>query len=137
MRKSKIEIKLTMEERQKLEETVRTRTAPYRAVQRAHIVLLASEGMTNKAIATDVGLSRSMVVQWRQRFAQSRLEGLEDAPRSGKKPLYNRETERRILALLDTDPPAGYASWNGTLVARQLGDVSSHQVLDFEIGVCL
>lgn len=128
MRKSKIEIKLTMEERQKLEETVRTRTAPYRAVQRAHIVLLASEGMTNKAIATDVGLSRSMVVQWRQRFAQSRLEGLEDAPRSGKKPLYNRETERRILALLDTDPPAGYASWNGTLVARQLGDVSSHQV---------
>jgi len=128
MRKSKIEIKLTVEERQKLEETVRARTAPYRAVQRACIVLLASEGTANKTIAREVGLSRAMVVQWRQRFAESRLEGLEDAPRSGKKPLYNRETELRILALLDADPPAGYASWNGTLVARQLGDVSSHQV---------
>jgi len=128
MRKSKTEIKLTMEEKQKLEETVRTRTAPYRAVQRARLVLFASEGMPNKAIAQEIGLSRAMVVQWRQRFAQSRLDGLEDAPRSGKKPLYNRETERRILALLDTDPPVGYASWNGTLLARQLGDVSSHQV---------
>jgi transposase len=128
MRESKVEIKLTMEERQKLEETVRTRTAPYRAVQRARIVLLASEGMRNKAIAEEVDLSRAMVVQWRQRFAQSRLEGLEDAPRSGKKPLYGKETERRILALLDSNPPAGYASWNGRLLARQMGDVSSHQV---------
>jgi transposase len=128
MRKSKIEIKLTMEERQNLEEITRTRTAPYRAVQRARIVLLAAESMANKAIAREVGLSRAMVIQWRQRFAESRLEGLQDAPRSGKRPQYNRDTERSILALLDTDPPAGYASWNGTLVARQLGDVSSHQV---------
>jgi len=128
MRKSKFEIRLTMEQKQKLEETVRTRTAPYRAVQRARIVLLASGGMTNKAIAREVNLSRAMVIQWRQRFAESGLEGLEDVPRSGKKPTYNQETERRILTLLDTDPPAGYSSWNGKLVAEQLGDVSSHQV---------
>lgn len=128
MRKSKIEIKLTIEERQELEATVRTRTAPQRAVQRARIVMLASEGMTNKAISIEIGLSRAMVVQWRQRFAASRLKGLEDAPRSGKKPLYTQETEHRILNLLDTDPPAGYASWNGALVAQRLGDVSAHQV---------
>jgi transposase len=128
MRKPKIEIKLTMEERQNLEETTRTRTAPYRAVQRARLVLLAADGMANKTIAREVGLSRATVVMWRQRFAESRLEGLEDSPRSGKRPRYNQDTERRILALLDTDPPAGYASWNGTLVARQLGDVSPHYV---------
>jgi transposase len=128
MRKSKVEIKLTVEERQQLEEITRTRTAPYRAVQRARLVLLAAEGMENKTIARAVGLSRSMVIKWRQRFAESRLEGLKDAPRSGKRPRYNQDTERRILALLDTDPPAGYARWNGTLVARQLGDVSPHQV---------
>jgi len=128
MRKSKIEIKLTMEERQKLEETVRLRTAPFRAVQRARIILLAAEGMENKTIATEVGLSRSMVAQWRQRFASSRIEGLEDAPRSGKKPRYGKDTERRILTLLDIDPPAGYSSWTGTLVARQLGDISSDYI---------
>ena len=128
MRKSKVDIQLTMEERQKLEEITRTRTAPYRAVQRARLILLAAEGKENKSIAQEIKLSRAMVVQWRQRFAATRLEGLADTPRSGKKPRYNQDTERNILALLDTDPPAGYASWNGTLVARQLGDVSSHQV---------
>lgn len=128
MRKSKVEIKLTVEERQQLEEITRTRTAPYRAVQRARLVLLAAEGMENKTIAREVRLSRSMVIKWRHRFAESRLDGLEDAPRSGKRAHYNQDTERRILALLDTDPPAGYARWNGMLVARQLGDVSPHQV---------
>lgn len=128
MRKSKIEIKLTVEEKQKLEETMRMRTAPFRAVQRARLILLAAEGMENKAIAREVGLSRSMVAQWRQRFADYRIGGLNDAPRSGKKPRYGKDMERRILALLDTDPPAGYGSWTGTLVAHQLGDVSSDHV---------
>jgi transposase len=128
MRKSKVEIKLTMEEKQQLEEITRTRTAPYRSVQRARLVLLAAEGMENKVIAQEIRLSRTMVVQWRKRFAESRLEGLTDTPRSGKIPRYNEETERRILSLLDADPPAGYANWNGNLVARQLGDVSHDQV---------
>jgi transposase len=128
MRKSKVEIKLTTVERQQLEEITRTRTAPFRSVQRARLILLAAEGMDNLAIAKEIGLSRSMVIQWRKRFAESRFEGLEDTPRSGKKPHYTQDTERRILSLLDTDPPAGYASWNGNLVAQQLGDVSSDQV---------
>lgn len=128
MRKSKAVIMLTPEERQTLEETVRTRTAPYRAVQRARLILLAAGGMANKAIAKEIGLSRAMVVQRRQRFVEVRLEGLNDAPRSGKTPRYDRDTERRILSLLDRDPPAGYSSWTGTLVARQLGDVSADHV---------
>jgi transposase len=128
MRKAETVIVLTTEERETLVETTRARTAPYRAVQRARLILLAAEGMTNKAIAEEIGLSRAMVVEWRKRFAESRLDGLEDAPRSGKKPRYDRDTERRILALLDKDPPAGYSSWTGTLVARELGDVSSAHV---------
>ena len=126
MRKPSTTIMLTTEERQKLKETTRTRTAPYRAVQRARLILLAAEGMANKAIAKEVGLSRAMVVQWRQRFVQSRLEGLQDAPRPGPKPRYDKDTERRILAQLDTPPPAGHNSWTGKLVAHALGDVSCH-----------
>jgi transposase len=128
MRKTKVEIELTVEEKQKLEETVRMRTAPYRAVQRARIVLLAAEGMENKTIAREVNLSRSMVAQWRKRFAESRIEGLQDAPRSGKTPRYSKDTERRILALLDDEPPTRYSSWTGPLVASQLGDVSADHV---------
>src|SRR5271157_1840984 len=128
MRKSDSIVVLTAEEKEKLEEIVHSRIAPFRSVQRARIILLAAEGMANKAIAEEVGLSRAMVVGRRQRFLELRLNALEDASRSGRKPRYDRDTERRILGLLDTDPPKGYSSWTGTLVAHQLGDVSSDQV---------
>ena len=128
MRKPDNVITLTTEERHELGEIIRTRTAPYRRVQRARLILLAADGKANKAIAEEVGLSRAMVIRRRQRFLESRVEGLEDAPRSGKKPRYDGSTERRILALLDTEPPTGYTSWTGTLVARQLEDISSAQV---------
>lgn len=128
MRKSEAIIELNTEERHVLEETVRSRTAPVRAAQRARLILLAAEGMANTAIAKEVGLSRAMVVQRRQRFVQLRLAALEDAPRSGKKPRYDADTERRILALLDNDPPPGYSSWSGSLVARQLGNVSPQHI---------
>ena len=128
MRKPSVTIVLTTEERQTLEETTHMRTAPYQAVQRAHIILLAAEGMANKAIAEETKLSRAMVVQWRKRFAQSRLEGLKDVPRRGPTPRYGEATERRILAQLDTSPPVGYTSWTGKLLAQALGDVSSYQV---------
>ena len=29
---------------------------------------------------------------------------------------------------MDTPPPAGYARWNGTLLAKHLGDISKHQI---------
>lgn len=128
MRKASVVITLTNEERQELEGITRARTAPYRSVQRARLILLAAEGMANTAIVKEVGLSRATVVLWRQRFAKSRLEGLQDAPRTGKKPRYDKVTERRILSELDTPPPAGHSSWTGKLVAQALGDVSSHQV---------
>jgi transposase len=119
---------LNTEERKSLEATIRSRTAPVRAVQRARLILLAADGMTNKAIAKEVGLSRAMVVRRRQRFAEVHMEALEDAPRSGKKPQYNEATEKRILAMLDGSLPAGRSSWTGALLAQQLGDVSAQQV---------
>ena len=76
MRKPSGVIMLTTEERKELGEIVRTRTAPFRKVQRARLVLLAADGMANKAIAQEVGLSRAMVVRRRQRFLESRLDAL-------------------------------------------------------------
>ena len=121
-------ITLSETERKELEAVARTRTAPHRKVQRARLVLLAAEGMANTAIAREVGLTRSRVVDWRQRFAHERLAGLEDEPRPGKPRRYDRRTEQRVLAQLDAPPPAGYASWSGPLVAKALGDVSVDQV---------
>jgi transposase len=56
------------------------------------------------------------VSKWRQRFAKARLDGLQDAPRSGKPKTYDDKTEKRMLALLDNKPPDGYSQWNGRLL---------------------
>jgi len=128
MRRAETVITLSESEHKELAMVVRTRTAPHRKVQRARLALLAAEGMANTVIAREVGLSRSRVVVWRQRFARERLAGLEDAPRPGKPRRYDRTTEQRVLAQLDAPPPPGSASWSGPLVAKALGDVSVDQV---------
>jgi hypothetical protein len=65
------------------------------------------------------------------RFAEGRLAGLADAPRSGKPRTYGEDADRRILALLDQPPPAGFARWTAPLLAEALGDVSDQYVWRF------
>jgi len=65
MSKQAASVNLTSEEQKTLETLASSRTAPYRQVQRARLILLAAEKMTNTAIAKEVDLSRGMVVRWR------------------------------------------------------------------------
>ena len=37
--------------------------------------------------------------------------------------IYNSDTERRVLAMLDEPVPEGYSRWNGPLLAYALGDM--------------
>jgi transposase len=111
-------IELTPEDREELERRVRMQTAAARDVQRARIALLAAQGMPNQEIAQRVGMRPETVSHWRVRYAREGLAGLADAPRAGRPVTYDDSTERRILALLDEPPPAGWASWNGSLLAK-------------------
>jgi DNA-binding MarR family transcriptional regulator len=128
MRKPDDVILLTREERENLEVITHTQNAPSRVTQRAFIILLAAEGIANKAIACKVGVSRATVVLWRKRYAQSRIEGLQDIPGRGPKPKYSEAADHRILAMLDIHPPRGHDRWTGKLIAQALGDVSPYQV---------
>ncbi len=121
-------IELSVEEEATLTAWTRKATVEQRLVERAQIILLLHQGLTTEQIAQRLHTRTARVSKWRQRFAQDRLSGLTDAPRSGKPVKYGREVEKRILALLDQAPPEGYSSWNGTLLAEALGDVSDHQV---------
>ena len=116
-------IELTAEEQAILERRMRSATAEQRQVFRARLILLLAEGRSGKAVAHELRCREATVTKWRQRFARARLAGLDDAPRGGKAPTYTAETERRILALLDTPPPPGFACWNGPRLAQALGDV--------------
>jgi len=65
----------------KLTRTNYKRTNPHRLVQRAQIVLLATEGMDNTAISKQVNLHRHQVRRWRHRWQESvdRLNCVEQA----------------------------------------------------------
>lgn len=82
---------------------------------------MAAGGAQSDQIAASLGLRPATVSKWRKRWAASGLGGLSDAPRPGAKIVYGPEAERRVLAKLDEPPPSGYATWNGTLLARALG----------------
>ena len=94
-------------------------------------MLLAAGGLASRAIGRALGCRHHTVSKWRVRFAKDRLAGLTDAPRSGKPKIYDAATDRRILALLDRPPPAGFARWTAPLIARELGDVSDQYVWRF------
>lgn len=119
---------LNRDERERLQGIVRRATSTRRDTFRAQIILNAADGLSNQAIAAKHKTRPATVSQWRSRFLTRRLIGLGDAPRSGKPARYDASAERRILRQPDGPPPAGYARWNGGLLAAALEDISDDQI---------
>ncbi|WP_422934367.1 IS630 family transposase [Sinomonas sp. P47F7] len=106
-----------------LEELTRlTRSSSVRAgvAQRARIVLLAAEGISNTAIAERVGVTRTTVIGWRDRYAESGLDGLVDQQRPGRP---RRVDHAQIVAATLAPPPKKYGvtHWSSRLLADRLG----------------
>ena len=119
---------LSSEEERFLNQRVRSGTSEQRAVERARIVLLASQGHGGGEIAALLKTRPARVSKWRRRFERLRAPGLDDAVRSGKPPRYGQASERRILAQLDQPPPKGHATWTGSLLAEALPEISDDEV---------
>ena len=83
-RTSPYEIRLSDDQRARLESLARKYTSPYRDVVRARIVLYAAEGLANDAIAARLDTPRQIVSKWRKRFSEEGLAGLEELPRGGR-----------------------------------------------------
>jgi transposase len=80
------------EDRRNLEHWVRAGTTPQRVVLRSRIVLLLADGMSSRAAARAIGVSRHTVDLWRQRFEDGGCQSLiSDKPGRGRK----RGTVRR------------------------------------------
>jgi len=98
-----------------------TRSSSIRAglAQRARIVLLAADGVSNTEIAELVGVSRPTVIAWRDRYDSSGMQGLHDEQRPGRPRTVDRS---EILAATLTPPPAklGITHWSSRLLADYL-----------------
>lgn len=101
---------------------VRSGRTPQKVALRARIVLLASEGVPNHAIAAQLGTSRPTVILWRDRFQRLGVAGLErDAKRPGRKKSLSAEVIQRVVeATLHTTPRAA-THWSTRTMAEAQG----------------
>ncbi len=93
-RHSPYRIFLSFDEKQELLARARKYTLPYFQVQRAKMILLAAEGIDNDEIARRLETRREVVWQWRKRFHEKRLAGLEERPRPGRPRVFPPRPDR-------------------------------------------
>jgi putative transposase len=139
---------LTDAERSQLRSLSRAGTTPQRVAGRCRVVLLASEGVANHAIAKQLDLSRPTVISTREAFSRGGVEALVE-PRKRKRAatVATPEVEQKILyATLKTRPADGSTQWSVRTLAAHLRlsrgivhrvwqrhDVQPHRVEKFKL----
>ena len=105
-----------------LDVLARSRTAPLRDVQRARVLLMASEGVANVQIAAEVGVSVVTVRAWRDRFAEEGLAKFGQVRKGrGRKPSIPAEKVDEIVRATLHDKPVGATHWSCRSMARATG----------------
>ena len=114
-------IVLSDDERAQLESWARRRRSAAGLALRSRIVLAAAEGASNVALAERLGVARSTVRTWRNRFAERRLDGLVDEPRPGRpRTVSDTDVERLITETLESTPKDA-THWSTRSMATHLG----------------
>jgi transposase len=121
-------VDLSEEEKTELKSLSKKGTTSARKLNRAHVLLLANEGETDKAISGALGVGTSTVERVRKRFVEGGLsEALNERARPGGKRKLDGRQEAYLLALASGDPPEGRKRWTMQLLADRLVEL---EVLD-------
>ena len=114
------DVEVREEDRATLVSWTRSSTVRAGLAVRARIVLAAADGEGTSAISRRLGVSRPTVIQWRDRYAEAGLDGLDDAERSGRPKTID---DAAIIAATLEPPPQrlGVTHWSTRLLASQLG----------------
>src|SRR5689334_23408533 len=114
-------VTLSEEERDRLQELSRKRTAAVRMVQRAQALLLAADGKTDEVIAEHLRMGVTTLERLRRRFVEEGLEAsLRERPRPGARPKLGPKEQAMVVALACTKPPEGRHRWTMQLLADRV-----------------
>jgi transposase len=113
---------LTKDEREVLTGWVRARTTPRRLVERARIVLEASESKVPTEIARAVGTQRATVYKWLRRFEERRIAGIEhEAAGRGRKATLSEDAVKAVVARTLNETPRAATHWSTRTMAEASG----------------
>ena len=114
-------VDLTKEEKSELLKLVGKGEVRARKMNRAHILLLADEGRTDKHIAQALHTSPSTAERTRRRFVEGGLEhALNESLRPGGRCKLDGHQEAYLVALACSDPPEGKKRWSMQMLADKL-----------------
>ena len=123
-------ITLSKEEHRKLGKWASARSASVRLRERARIVLMACDGMTNKAIAAELGTDANKVGRWRSRVAKEGMSSIEkERPRGanhgGKDSNKQAQLRSQVLEAMTQTIPSDATHWSCRSMARHLNTTHS------------
>lgn len=110
-------IQLNEVERETLESLVSKGKSSARIYKRALGLLELDRGKTQTAVAESLGVSQQTVRNWRDKYQESGLRCVYDAPRTGRPVEISGEQRAKITALACSQAPEGHARWDLRLLA--------------------
>jgi len=136
-------VRLSGEERERLESLVRAGKRPAQLLTKTRILLKADvseagEGWSDSAISVALDTSINNIGRLRRRLVE---EGLEAAlkrkhnPNSARKPIFDGAAEAKLIALTCSPAPEGFARWSLRLLEEKVVELNIvKQVSDNTIG---
>jgi transposase len=117
----KAELILHDREREQLQSWARRRKTSQALALRSRIVLECARGADNNTVAERLAVTPQTVSKWRNRFVSMRLDGLTDAPRTGKpRTIEDGQVEAVIIHTLESTPKDA-THWSTRSMAREIG----------------
>jgi transposase len=115
-----IPVPLDSETRNTLKQFIRSSSTPQSLALRSRIVLAAADGSTNQQIASALQIPAITVGKWRRSFAVDGVEGLRDAPRSGRPRKHDFSVRQRVQTRV-CQQPEDQGRWTVRTLAAELG----------------
>ena len=117
-----IVVKVTRNDRRRLEAIVADRSAPQKHVWRANIILATADGCGTTEIMRRSGKSKPVVWAWQARFMAEAVAGLlrDKTRKPGKAPLPPSAV-KQVVDLALAPPPGETTHWTGRMLAKAAG----------------
>jgi transposase len=131
MPRSTAPVRLSEDQQNQIEQWLAAMGTPQQVALRCRIVLAASRGESEAAIASELGINRKTVRLWRGRFLQEGLKGVwEIAPGRGRKATYGPDRIKAVLEATLQSKPKGQTHWSCRLMAASQG-ISKSTISNF------
>src|SRR6476661_2318107 len=108
-------------ERRELNRRTRQRSLAVEIVKRAEVILMLAAGHSYREVRERLNCSDEYIREWKKRFQEERLAGLDSRYRGSQRRTRTAEVEARILEATRQGPTEGTTHWSSYRLAKKLG----------------